>query len=161
MRKFTFRLQALFDTTQQRERSIRHDLVRAESIESRIRAQLEAMLLNAAEWEERVRESQRGKLDHKRLHEQLGALRMLQKHIARQRLTLTQARRETEKVRHELTEAAQKRKALERLRERTEEQHVSECAAQQVRVADEMASTRAANDRIRGANGTVITGVLQ
>ena len=161
MRKFNFKLQALYDASQQRERSIRHDFVRAEGVEQRLRTQLEALLKSAAQWEERIRATQRGPLDHKKLREQIGALSATQRQIARLYQALTQASRATEKIRRQLTEAAQKRKSVERLRERMEEEYLGECATMQTRQADDMAATRAANERLRGTNDTLITGVSQ
>jgi len=161
MRKFNFKLQSLYDASRQRERGIRHDLVRAEDVEQRLHTQLEALLKSAGQWEERIRETQRGPLDHKKLREQIGALSIIQRQIARQRQALTQASRTTEKIRRELTEAAQKRKSVERLREKMEEEYLDECATMQTRQADDMAAVRAANERIHGTNDTIITGVSQ
>jgi len=161
MRKFHFKLQAFHDATRQRERSIRHDLVRAEGVEQRLRAQLSALLNNAAQWEERIRETQRGPLDHKKLREQIGALAMTQRQITRQQQALSQASHETEKIRRQLTEAARKRKSVERLREKNEEEYLDACAAADTRQADDIATTRAAGKRIDDSNDTLITGVSQ
>ena len=152
MRKFQFRLQALYDAAQQREQGVRHDLVRADAIERRIRAQFDAMLDTAAEWERRIRENQRGPHDLKLLREQLGALSLIQRHASKQQQTLRTAQRTTEKIRTQLTEAARQRKSLERLRERMEEEYLSECAAQQIKLSDDMTTMRAANDRLKAGN---------
>jgi len=161
MRKFNFKLQAFHDASRQRERSIRHDLVRAEGVEQRLRTQLDALLNSAAEWEERIRETQRGPLDHKKLSERIGALSMTRRQIGRQRQALEQASHETEKIRRQLTEAARKRKTVERLRDKMEEEYLEECAAARERQTDDMVATRAANKRIDGTNDTLITGVSQ
>ena len=159
MRKFQFKLQAFQDASRQRERGIRHDLVRAEGVERRLRTQLDALLKNAAQWEERIRRTQRGPLDPKKLREEIGALAMTQRQIARQQQTLSQAAHETEKIRRQLTEAARKRKSVERLREKTEEEYHDACATARTRQADDMAAARAAGKLIDGTNDTVITGV--
>lgn len=164
MRKFHFRLQALYDSAQQRERGLRHDLARHQGIEQRIRAQLDALLETAAGWEERIRRNQRGPHDLKTMKEHLGALSMIQRHIARQQQALRTARRAAEKVRAQLTEAARKRKSLERLRERMEEEYLSKCAARQVKLADDMATVRAANGTRNSpyaGNRPEMTGVSQ
>ena len=98
MRKFNFKLQAFHDASQQRERSIRHDLVRAEGVEQRLRTQLDALLNGAAEWEERIRETQRGPLDHTKLRERIGALSMTRRQIVRQRQALEQSKTFEEEV---------------------------------------------------------------
>jgi len=161
MRKFQFRLQALHDTAYQRERSVRHDLVRAEGIETRIRAQLDAMTRTAADWESRIRDNQRNSMNVKALKEQLGALGLIQRQILKQHQSLKQAQKATEKVRAQLSSAARKRKSLERLRERMYDEYKEECAARQVKLADEMASVRAATHRANRTRDDAITGVSQ
>ena len=55
MRKFQFRLQALFDTAGQQERGIKHEVVRAESIAANTRMQLDALISTSAEWASEIR----------------------------------------------------------------------------------------------------------
>jgi len=158
MRKFQFRLQALYDTSQQRERGLRHDLVRARGVEARLRAQMETTLATAAEWEQSIRENQRGRHDVKLLRRQLSALSQMQKTVTRQQRALRSAERAAEKVRAQLTEAARKRKSLERLREKTEREYLDACNAQEIKRSDDMAATRAVNKRIDASNDAAITG---
>ena len=144
MRRFQFRLRALLETARQRERSIQHELVRAQAIEANARMQLDTLIDTSAEWESRIRDSQRGPLNLSRLRDQLSALGALHQRIAQQRTTLRAAEKAVEEVRGRLTEAAQWRKSLERIRERTLEEHQDQYAMQQIKISDDMATTRAA-----------------
>ena len=144
MRRFQFRLRALLETARHRERSIQHELVRAQAIETNARMQLDALIDTSAEWECRIRDGQRGPLNLNRLRDQLSALGTLHQRIVQQRKTLHAAEKASEEVRGRLTEAAQWRKSLERIRERTLEEHQDKYASQQIKISDDMATMRAA-----------------
>ena len=113
----------------------------------------------SADWEARVRENQRGNLASNRLREQLGALGGLHRRIRRQREVARDAGRECDKIRRELTEAARRRKSLERLRDRMQDDYRDECAAFQMKRTDDMNTTRAALRATGGADHASITGV--
>ena len=159
MRKFQFRLQALFDTAGQQERGIKHEVVRAESIAANTRMQLDALISTSAEWASEIREHQQGRLDSMKLRNQLQALSTLHHRIAQQRQAVRVAEEAVGEVRHRLTEAAKRRKSLERLRERSEEEYLSECNAKEIKMTDDMVATRMATRRNNDARETAITGV--
>ena len=159
MREFQFRLQALLDTASQQERGIQHEMVRAEGIEANTRMQLNALISTSAEWECEIREHQQGRLDSMKLRSQLQALSTLHHRIAQQRQAVRVAEEATAEVRHRLIEAGKRRKSLERLRERSKEEYLSECNAKQIKMNDDMVATRMATRRNNDAREAAITGV--
>jgi len=159
MRKFEFRLQTLLSAASQRERGIRHEMVRAEGIEANTRMQLDALISTSAEWECEIREHQQGRLDSMKLRSQLQALSALHHRIAQQRQAVRVAEEATAEVRHRLTEAAKRRKSLERLRERSEEEYRKECNVKEIKMTDDMVATRMATRRNNDAREAAITGV--
>ena len=159
MKRFHFRLQALLDVAQHRERSLQIELVGAQSAELEIRRRHEAALRLLAEWEKRIRENQKGQLDSRLLKDLLRGLEAVRQRAAKERETLRAAEQVVEGVRERLTEAARSRKSYENLRERMEKEHESADARQQIKTSDDMSAVRAATARVGGANNTTITGV--
>ena len=159
MRKFQFRLQALLDTAGQQERGVQHEMVRAESIAANTRMQLDALISTSAEWESEIREHQQGMLDSMKLRSQLHALNALHHRIAQQRQAVGVAEEAVAEVRERLTDAAKRRKSLENLRERSEEDYVKEYNIKETKITDDMVATRMATRRNADARETAITGV--
>ena len=159
MRKFQFRLQALLSTASRQERGIQHEMVRAEAIAANTRMQLDALISTSAEWESEIREHQQGQLDSMKLRSQLQALSAVHHRIAQQRQAVRAAEEAVAEVRHRLIEAAKQRKSLERLREHSEEEYLSECNAKEIKMTDDMVATRMATRRNNDARETAITGV--
>jgi flagellar export protein FliJ len=151
MKRFQFRHQTLLDVAAQRERSVQIELARVQAAEMEARRQLEQTLHLWSEWEERIRESQKGRIEPRRLKELLHATETLRQRALRERELLRTAERQTEAVRERLKEAATARKSYERLREHKHAEYQAEDTRQQVRVADDTASVRAATARTAAA----------
>jgi flagellar export protein FliJ len=151
MKRFQFRHQTLLDVAAQRERSIQIELVRLQAAEMDARRRLDQTLHLWSEWEGRIRQCQRGRLEPRLLKELLHATEMLRQRAAREREQLRAAERHSEAARERLKEAATARKSYERLRERLHAEYKTEDTRQQVRVADDTASVRAAATRTTAA----------
>ena len=119
--------------------------------------QLASMIRVLQQWEGRIRENQRGAHNLSLLQEQVGAVDVLRRRVAEQREVVRSAEMAVEGTRGQLTEAARWRKSLERLRERMRQEHKSACAAQQIKVSDDLATVRAAA-RIAGKHDVALTG---
>ncbi len=148
MKRFQFRHQTLLDVAAQRERSVQIELARAQAAEAEARRQLEGTLHLWSEWEGRIRQSQKGRIEPRLLKELQHAAETLRQRAGRERELLRAAERQTEAVRERLKEAATARKSYERLRERKHAEHQAEDARQQVQVADDTASVRVATARV-------------
>ena len=151
MKRFQFRHQTLLDVAAQRERSLQIELARLHSAEMEARRQLEQTLRLGSEWEGRIRQSQKGRLEPRLLKELLHAAETLRHRAGRERELLRAAERQCEAARERLKEAATARKSYERLRERMQAEYQTEESRQQVRVADDTASVRAATARTAAA----------
>ena len=151
MKRFEFRHQTLLDLAVQRERSVQIELARVQAAEMEARRRLEETLHLWSEWEERIRESQKGRIEPRRLKELLQATDTLHQRAVRERELLRAAERQTEAVRERLKEAATARKSYERLREHKRAEHQTEDSRQQVRIADDTASVRVATARTAAA----------
>jgi len=151
MKRFEFRHQTLLNVAAQRERSVQIELARIQAAELEARRQLEQTLHLWSEWEERIRESQKGRIEPRRLKELLHATETLRQRALRERELLRAAERQTEAVRERLKEAATARKSYERLRERQHAEYQTEDTRQQVRIADDTASVRVATARTAAA----------
>lgn len=158
MRRFQFRLQALLDVAQQKERSIQQELARAQGKEAEARQRLDGTLRLWTEWEAKLRQNQQGRLDPHLLRELLGAVETVREKAARERAAVHAAEKAAEEVRGRLTEAAQQRKSLERLREKLHEQHTADSQKQQTKLFDDMAAVRAMA-RLAHDKTTAMTGV--
>jgi flagellar export protein FliJ len=154
MKRFQFRHQTLLDVAAQRERSIQIELARLHMAEMEARRQLEQTLRLGSEWEGRIRQSQKGRIEPRLLRELTHATEMLRQRAGRERELLRAAERQSEATRERLKEAATARKSYERLRERLEAEHQTEDARQQVRIADDTASVRTATARTAAAQET-------
>ena len=154
MKRFQFRHQTLLDVAAQRERSIQIELARVHAAEAEARRQLEQTLHLWSEWEGRIRQSQKGRIEPRLLRELMHATEMLRQRAGRERDLLRAAERQSEAVRERLKEAATVRKSYEHLRERMQAEHQTEDARQQVRIADDTASVRAATARSAAAHET-------
>lgn len=144
MAKFRYKLQTVLDVAEHKERSVRMDLVRAQAAESEARQRLDATLQMGTHWEERVRDLQHGRLDARQLHDMLRGLDSMRQRAAREREALRAAERAVEAVRVRLTEAAQSRKMLERLKERAGDEYNAQALSLQIKATDEIASVRSA-----------------
>lgn len=160
MKPFRFRLQTLLDVAEQRERGVKHELVRAQNREREIQLHLEATVRNWLDWQERLRQTQRGALDVTRVKAHLEIVRTLQKRMRHYRAELESAKRLSTEVRNRLTEAARERRSLERLREKRLTEHAAASGAEEVRLADDLVSARTAGARGVNGRGDSITGVL-
>jgi flagellar export protein FliJ len=147
MKRFQFRHQTLLDVAAQRERTVQIELARAQAAETEARRQLEQTLHLWSEWEGRIRESQKGRIEPRLLRELLHASETLRQRAGRERELLRAAERQAEAVRERLKEAATARKSYERLRERKHAEYQTEDTRQQVQVADDTASVRVATAR--------------
>jgi flagellar export protein FliJ len=152
MKRFQFRHQTLLDVAVQRERTIQIELARLHAAEMEARRQLEQTLHLWSEWEGRIRQSQKGRIEPRLLRELLHATETLRHRAGRERELLRAAERQSESVRERLKEAATARKSYERLRERMQAEHQAEEARQQVQIADDTASVRAATARTAAAD---------
>ena len=159
MRRFRFRLQALLDTAEHREKSLQHELIRAEAEERNVRQQLDSIMRVWAEWEEQIRNHQRGPLDLTLLQDQLNAVNTISQRAVEQREVVHSAEKAVSDARERLTEAARWRRSLERFRDRLHEQYENEHAAREIKASDEIAAIRAAAERIDGSHGANVTGV--
>jgi flagellar export protein FliJ len=151
MKRFQFRHQTLLDVAAQRERTVQIELARAQAAETEARRQLEQTLHLWSEWEGRIRESQKGRIEPRLLRELLHASETLRQRAGRERELLRAAERQAEAVRERLKEAATARKSYERLRERLHAEYQTEDTRQQVQVADDTASVRVATARTSAA----------
>jgi len=151
MKRFQFRHQTLLDVAAQRERSIQIELARVQLAELEARRELEQTMKLWSEWEGRIRQSQKGRIEPRLLRELMHATETLQQRAGRERERLRTAERQSEAVRERLKEAATARKSYERLRERMHAEHRTEDARQQVQVADDTASVRVATARTTAA----------
>ena len=160
MKRFKFRLQSVLDVAEQRERGVQHQLVQAATKENEIRRQLDETVRNWQEWEHKLRGSQAGAIDVKRVKEYLQVVRMLQKRIHENEVELHSAKALTARIRDKLTEAAKERRCLERLREKRQTEHSVECAAVEVKQSDDLVNSRMAAARSGGmaSDDVAITG---
>jgi len=159
MKPFRFRLQTLLDVAEQRERGVKHELLRAQNREREIQLRLDATLQNWLDWEERLRQTQHGALDVTKVKQHLEIVRTLQKRMRQCRAELQSAKQMTVEVRGRLTEAARERRSLERLREKRLAEHAAAFAAEQVKLADDLVSARMAGARAANGQDDSITGV--
>ncbi len=167
MPRFRFKLQALLDTARQEERNLQQDLVKArdENLEARTRLEDTARLLR--EWERcisslrsppgRTTEGRRDLLAPP-LREQLRTVAALREHLTRQVQALRSAEQRADGVRRLLNEAGCRRKSLEKLRDRMKGTHDAEMTAHQTKLSDDMATLRAAGDRMAGRHDAAVSG---
>ncbi len=151
MKRFQFRHQTLLDVAAQRERSVQIELVRVHAAEMEARRQLEQTLRLWTEWEGRIRQSQKGRIEPRVLKELQHATEALRNRADREREQLRAAQRQAEAVRERLKEAATAHKSYERLRERKHAEYQTEDSRQQVQIADDTASVRVATARTAAA----------
>ena len=151
MKRFQFRHQTLLDVAAQRERSVQIELVRVQAAEMEAHHRLEQTLHLWSEWEGRIRQSQKGRIDPRVLRELQHATETLRNRADREREQLRAAQRQAEAVRERLKEAATAHKSYERLRERMHAEYQTEDSRQQVQIADDTASVRVATARTSAA----------
>jgi len=159
MKAFRFRLQTLLDVAEQREQGVRHELARALGVESDLRRKLEETRTNWLDWEQRLRETQCGVLDVRRLNEHIATVRMLQRRMGDQQQALRAAEQVTLRIRERLTDAAKERRSLERMRERQEDEHTDAVRADEVKRTDDLTTTRVAARSSLAPHDTALTGV--
>ena len=158
-KKFHFRHQPLLDVAKQHERSVQIELSRAHAVEMEARQRLEATGRLAAEWDARIRQSQKGPIEARLLKDLLHATEGLRQRTAKERDAVHAAVKLVEAARERLQEAARDRKSYERLRERTQAEYETETSRQLVKLSDDAASVRAASARIGAIPDGAITGV--
>lgn len=147
MKRFQFRLQAALDLRRRREEQLRGELAQIQGRRAQEMERLNALLISRDDAMERATDTRTGRADLERLRDFERRLTVFEDAIAGQRELLDLIQRELDRKVAEVVAATQETRALEKLRERRQEEYRQEELREEQGFLDELASIRAARRR--------------